>query len=75
MRIAEDGVIQQFRVLADLRPGVQSGAGVIEVNVTLGVEAPVFGGPKRVERLRRFVFWMRLQEFPVRGRAHRFIIL
>ena len=51
MRIAVDARLEQVNVRLDLGIGVQAAAGIIQVNVFLFVQAAVFLGAQRVQRL------------------------
>ena len=70
---ADGDVILQ--ALANLRLGMEPGACVIEIHLPLRVEPAVLRRPQRVERRRRFVVGMGLQEIGVGGATHRFIIV
>ena len=49
MRVAEDGLAQHAQMLVDLRLRVEAPSGVIEIDVTVGVEAPVLRRAELVE--------------------------
>ena len=49
MRIAEDVFVELRRVLHHLRFRVQAAAGVVEIDVMLVVQPPVFANAERVE--------------------------
>ena len=66
MRVAEDATVQQLGVFADLRLRMKSAARVVEVDMALGIEPPVFRSAQRVQRTRAFVLGIRLQERGVR---------
>ena len=50
VRVAEDVLTKQGRVVLHLRRGIQAAARVIKVDVLLGVEPTVLGRAQRVER-------------------------
>ena len=62
VRVAEDVSAEEVRVLANLGDGMETPAGVVQVDVPLGVEAGIFQGPKLVERGRTPVGGMLFQE-------------
>jgi hypothetical protein len=51
MRVAEHPLRQQLDMAAQLRVGVQAGAGVIEIHLPGGVEPAVLGCPQPIERV------------------------
>ena len=71
MRVAEHAAGQQLGMLADLRLGVQTAAGVVEVDVPVAIEPAVVAFAQPVDRVGRCVLRMSLDE-PVerRVRAH-----
>ena len=56
MRVAEDVLIEERRMLENLRFRVQAAAGVIEVNVALVVQSSILAVAKRINRLSGRVF-------------------
>ena len=50
VRVAEDVVVQHLAVRTHLRRGMQAAAGVVEIDLPLGVEPAVLAGPQRIEK-------------------------
>jgi hypothetical protein len=50
VRVAEDVLAQELEMLSELRVGVEAGAGVVEIDMSTGVEARVLGAAELVER-------------------------
>jgi len=50
VRIAQDALLQELLVAADLRLRVQAAARVVEVDVAEAIEARVIGGAQLVDR-------------------------
>ncbi len=71
MRVAEHAAGQQVGVLADLRLGVQTAAGVVEIDMPVAIEPAVVAFAQLVDRVGRCVLRISLDE-PVerRVRAH-----
>ena len=63
MRVAEHVRVENVRVFADLRRGMQAAAGVVEVDMPLGIEPPVLDATQGVERRRLAVLGVFSQEF------------
>ena len=55
MRVAEHAAREQPHVLAQLRVGIEAAAGVVEIDVPVGVQAREFCAAQLVERRRRRV--------------------
>jgi hypothetical protein len=66
MGIAEDALLQHLHVLGKLPFGVEA-AGVIEVDMSLAVEAGKFLGAQIVQYLRLRIGWVLVQEGSLRG--------
>ena len=66
MRVAEDVLVQQRRMLEHLGLCVQAGARVIEVDVMLVVEAAVLADPQRIDGVRGGVLGKGGEKFLVR---------
>ena len=66
MRIAERLRVQQLRVPTHLRRGVQTGAGVIQIDLRVLVQPPVLGRAQRVEMERGSVFRIAREKLGVR---------
>jgi hypothetical protein len=62
VRVTEHVRAQQFEVLAELRVGVETGAGVVEVDVAARVEAREVAVAQLVECGGRGVAWVRAQK-------------
>ena len=50
VRVAEDVVAEQVKVLAELSLGIQPAAGVIQVDLAGGIQPRVFAGAQVIQR-------------------------
>jgi hypothetical protein len=62
VRIPEDLLTEERRVIADLRIRMQPAAGVVQVDDPLGVEAAVLLRTEIVQGARAGIRWMALEE-------------